>query len=285
MKKAISLILAVLMLLTLAACNGTTPSPAAGDSSTASQADASSSADTGSSDTSDGEKPELNTVTPGKLTMSTDAGFAPYEYVEGEKVVGVDADIAQAIADYYGLELVIQDMDFTNALLAPQNGTADFAAAGISITEERLETMDFTMEYAESEQVILVRKGFADIKEEKDLANVKIGVQQSTTADLYCQDMEYANVSAYKKNLVAAEDLKNGQIDCMILDNMPAKAILQQNEAELEILDVVLFTDVYALAVKKGNTEMAEALNTVLKKLIDEGKIQEFTKTHMDASM
>ncbi len=279
MKKGISLILAALMLLTLAACNGTTPSQAAGNSSASSQADAGSSGALGE------EKPTLKTVTPGKLTMSTDAGFAPYEYVEGEKVVGIDADIAQAIADYYGLELVIQDMDFTNALLAPQNGTADFAAAGVSITEERLETMDFTMEYAESEQVILVRKGFADIQEEKDLANMKIGVQQSTTADLYCQDMEYTNVNAYKKNLVAAEDLKNGQIDCMILDNMPAKAILQQNEAELEILDMVLFTDVYALAVKKGNSEMAEALNVVLKKLIDEGKIQEFTKTHMDASM
>lgn len=279
MKKVLSLILAALMLLTLAACNGTTPSSAAGDSSAASQSGAESSGAPGE------EKPTLNTVTPGKLTMATDAGFAPYEYVEGEKVVGIDADIAQAIADYYGLELVIQDMDFTNALLAPQNGTADFTAAGVSITEERLETMDFTMEYAESEQVILVRKGFADIKEEKDLANVKIGVQQSTTADLYCQDMGYASVNAYKKNLVAAEDLKNGQIDCMILDNMPAQAILQQNEAELEILDMVLFTDVYALAVKKGNSEMAEALNTVLKQLIDDGKIQEFTKTHMDASM
>lgn len=284
MKKVLSLILAALMLLTLAACNGTPPSSAAGDSSAASQSAASQSG-AGSSGAPGEEKPTLNTVTPGKLTMATDAGFAPYEYVEGEKVVGIDADIAQAIADYYGLELVIQDMDFTNALLAPQNGTADFTAAGVSITEERLETMDFTMEYAESEQVILVRKGFADIKEEKDLANVKIGVQQSTTADLYCQDMEYASVNAYKKNLVAAEDLKNGQIDCMILDNMPAQAILQQNEAELEMLDMVLFTDVYALAVKKGNSEMAEALNTVLKQLIDDGKIQEFTKTHMDASM
>ena len=149
--------------------------------------------------------------------MATDAGFAPYEYVEGEKVVGIDADIAQAIADCYGLELVIQDMDFTNALLAPQNGTADFTAAGVSITEERLETMDFTIEYAESDQVILVRKGFTDIQGEEDLANVKIEeCQQSTTADLYCQEMGFESVSAYEKDLVGAEDLKNGQIDCMI---------------------------------------------------------------------
>ncbi|MDD3192945.1 MAG: ABC transporter substrate-binding protein [Oscillospiraceae bacterium] len=273
MKKVLSLILAALMLLTLAACGGTTSSATPAGSSEA----ASTPADSGT--------PTLNTVTPGKLTMATDAGFAPYEYVEGEKVVGIDADIAQAIADYYGLELVIQDMDFTNALLAPQNGTADFAAAGVSITDERLETMDFTMEYAESDQVILVRKGFADIKGEEDLANVKIGVQQGTTADLYCQDMGYESVNAYKKNLVAAEDLKNGQIDCMILDNMPAEAILKQNTEELEILDMVLFTDVYAMAVKKGNTEMAEALNVVLQQLIDEGKIEQFTQKHMDASM
>lgn len=274
MKKLISLILAAMLLLTLVACNGTTNSSAPADSS-----------DSAASSQQQSETPTLNTVTPGKLTMATDAGFAPYEYVEGEKVVGIDADIAQAIADYYGLELVIQDMDFTNALLAPQNGTADFAAAGVSITEERLETMDFTIEYAESDQVILVRKGFTDIQSEEDLANVKIGVQQSTTADLYCQEMGFENVSAYKKNLVAAEDLKNGQIDCMILDNMPAEAILAQNKEELEILDLVLFTDVYAMAVKKGNTEMAEALNVVLQQLIEEGKIEEFTKTHTEASL
>ncbi len=281
MKKVCSIFLAALMLLSLAACNGTTNSSAP-SASTSSQADASSSQ--GSDSTSE-EKPELTTVTPGKLTMSTDAGFAPYEYVEGEQVVGIDADIAQAIADYYGLELVIQDMDFTNALLAPQNGTADFVAAGVSITEERLETMDFTIEYAESDQVILVRKGYTDIQSEEDLANVKIGVQQSTTADLYCQDMGYEQVNEYKQNLVAAEDMKNGQIDCMILDNMPAEAILNQNQDELEILDLVLFTDVYAMAVKKGNTEMAEALNVVLQQLIDDGKIEEFTQKHMEASM
>ena len=96
--------------------------------------------------------------------------------------------------------------------------------------------------------------------------------------------MGFESVSAYKKNLVAAEDLKNGQIDCMILDNMPAEAILAQNKEELEILDLVLFTDVYAMAVKKGNTEMAEALNAVLQQLIEEGKIEEFTKTHTEAS-
>lgn len=274
MKKLVSLILAAMLLLTLVACNGTTNSSAPADSS-----------GSAASSQLQSETPTLNTVTPGKLTMATDAGFAPYEYVEGEKVVGIDADIAQAIADYYGLELVIQDMDFTNALLAPQNGTADFTAAGVSITEERLETMDFTIEYAESDQVILVRKGFTDIQSEEDLANVKIGVQQSTTADLYCQEMGFESVSAYKKNLVAAEDLKNGQIDCMILDNMPAEAILAQNKEELEILDLVLFTDVYAMAVKKGNTEMAEALNVVLQQLIEEGKIEEFTKTHTEASL
>lgn len=256
-----------MLLLTLVACNGTTNSSAPADSS-----------GSAASSQQQSETPTLNTVTPGKLTMATDAGFAPYEYVEGEKVVGIDADIAQAIADYYGLELVIQDMDFTNALLAPQNGTADFTAAGVSITEERLETMDFTIEYAESDQVILVRKGFTDIQSEEDLANVKIGVQQSTTADLYCQEMGFENVSAYKKNLVAAEDLKNGQIDCMILDNMPAEAILAQNKEELEILDLVLFTDVYAMAVKKGNTEMAEALNVVLQQLIEEGKLKNSPK-------
>lgn len=274
MKKILSVVLAALMLLSLAACGGTTSSTTG-----------SSSVVSGSNQDSQGAKPTLKTVTPGKLTMATEAAFAPYEYVDGEKVVGIDPDIAQAIADYYGLELVIQDMDFNNALLAPQNGTADFAAAGVSINEERLQTMDFTMEYATSDQVILVRKGFTGITGEKDLAGMKIGVQESTTGDLYCQDMEYKDVFAYKKYLVGAEDLKNGKIDCIIMDDMPAQTIAKQNSDTLEVLNLVLFTDKYALTVKKGNTEMVEALNTVLKELIAEGKIESFTKKHMDAAL
>lgn len=258
MKKITAIILAALMVLVLGACNNQN----------------SSSAEQG-----------LKTVQAGKLIMATDAGFAPYEYTEdGETPVGIDVDIAKEIAAYYGLELVVDDMDFTNALLAPQNGTADFTAAGVSITDKRKETMDFTIEYATSDQVILVRKGETGIQGEEDLADVKIGVQQSTTADLYCEDMGFANVSQYKKYLVAAEDLKNGKIDCIILDHMPAESIVKQNE-ELEIVDEILFTDKYALAVKKGNSEMVQALNEVLQKLIDEGKIEAFTKAHLDAAM
>lgn len=232
-------------------------------------------------ETTDAKAPE------GKLIMATEAGFAPYEYVEGEEIVGIDVDIAKEIANALGMELVINDMDFTAALLAAQDGSASFAAAGISITEDRLKTMDFTTEYAESKQVILVKAGSeaetAIVDEETMLAS-KIGAQQGTTADLVYSEEHSDNMSLYKKYAVAADDLKNGKIDCIVMDELPATMLVEKNP-ELKILDVELFTDKYAFAVQKGNEELLEKLNTELEKLIESGKIEEFTNAHMEKAI
>lgn len=235
------------------------------------------------------EKPQTDgetTAPTEKLIMATEAGFAPYEYVEGQNIVGIDVDIANAIAKELNMQLEIQDMDFTNALLAAQNGTASFAAAGISITEERLQKMDFTTEYAESKQVILVKDGSevsAKLTSEDEMLKTKIGVQQGTTADLVYNDGKN-NVSAYKKYAVAADDLKNGKIDCIVMDELPAKMLVEKN-SDLKILDTELFTDKYAFAVQKGNTELLEKLNGAIDKLIKDGKIEEFTKFHMEKAI
>ena len=219
-----------------------------------------------------------------KLIMATEAGFAPYEYVEGEKIVGIDVDIANAIADSLGMELQINDMDFTAALLAAQDGSASFAAAGISITEDRQKTMDFTTEYAESKQVILVKKGSdaeTTIVDEETMLKTKMGAQQGTTADLVYSEDYADNMSLYKKYAVAADDLKNGKIDCIVMDELPATMLVAKNP-ELVILDAELFTDKYAFAVQKGNEELLNKLNAELEKLIESGKIEEFTKAHME---
>lgn len=223
-----------------------------------------------------------------KLVMATEAGFAPYEYVVGEDIVGIDVEIANAIADELGMELVIQDMDFNGALLAVQNGTADFAAAGISITPEREEKMDFTIEYATSKQVVVVRAGDTSITGEADLAGKIVGGQEGTTAQLVYDDPENSVVPkefrSYKKYSQAASDLKNQQIDCIVMDELPAQLLVAKTEG-LEIAKAELFTDSYGMAIQKGNTELKEAMDKVLQKLIDDGSIQKWTQEHSEAAL
>jgi len=223
-----------------------------------------------------------------KLIMATEAGFAPYEYVIGDKVVGIDVDIAEAIAKEMGMELEIKDMSFDGALLAVQNGTADFAAAGISITEERKEKMDFTIEYATSKQVIVVRTGDTSITKEDDLKNKTVGGQQGTTAMLVYDDPENSVVpkafKSYKKYSQAAADLKNQVIDCIIMDELPATLLVAKTEG-LEIANVELFTDKYGMAIQKGNTELKEAMDKALQKLIDDGSIDKWTKQHSEDAL
>jgi len=216
-----------------------------------------------------------------ELLMGTEAGFAPYEYTEdGTKVIGVDVDIATEIAKAMGRKLVIKNMEFDSALLAVQQGKVDFVAAGLSVTEERKAEMDFTIEYAISKQVIVVNKSNTTIKSGSDLTgDVKIGVQQGTTADYYCQDELESELATYTKLLQASLDLKNNKIDCIIMDSLPAEELVKAN-AELKILDGELFTDKYAIAVKKGNTELLNEINKTLQKLLDDGKIDDYTINH-----
>lgn len=216
-----------------------------------------------------------------KLIMATEAGFAPYEYSEdGTTVIGVDVDIANEIAKAMGRELEIQNTTFDGALLAVQQGKVDFAAAGISVTEERKEKMDFTIEYATSKQVIVVNKAAGVINSVDDIKpETIVGVQMGNVADFYVTEEMDCVVNQYNKFLEAAQDLKNDKIDCIVMDSLPAEEMVKANP-ELVILDEELFTDKYAIAVQKGNTEMLDAINEVLEDLIAAGKIDEFTINH-----
>lgn len=210
----------------------------------------------------------------GKLVMVTEAGFAPYEYYDGEAVVGVDVDIAKEIAAAMGKELEVRDIAFDSLINEVQSGKADFAAAGLSVTPER------------EEQVIVVRQDNTEITGPDDVNGKTVSVQLGTVADTAVSDKEDypdCTVIQQKKYLAAAEDVKSGKADCLVMDELPAQELVKANP-ELKILDEELFTDVYSMAVQKGNTELLDKINEVLQKLMDEGKIEEFTMNHIAAS-
>ena len=226
-----------------------------------------------------------------KLIVGTEAGFAPYEYMKGNEVVGIDMDIAKAIADEMGKELEIKNMDFDGALAAVQSGKVDFVAAGVSISPEREEAMDFSNEYVNSTEVIVVNKenpAVTPAGEElagSDLDGKVVAVQQGNIADIWVSNKDNCNpkeVKRYTKFAQAAEDLKNGKIDCIVMDQYPAEELVAANDA-LTTLDGTLFEDKYAIAVKKGNKELLDKINKVIDKLVEEGKIEEFTANHVQS--
>ena len=214
-----------------------------------------------------------------ELVLVTEAGFAPYEYYEDGEIVGVDIDIAKEIAKELGKELVIKDVSFDFVINEVKSGKADFAAAGISITPERAEEVDFTMEYTTSNQVVVVKKD-SSIKNFDDIKNKKIAVQLGTVADLYVEEnYKKATVVSHKKYLSAVEDVKTGKADCIIMDELPAKAIVAEND-NLKILDGVLFQDKYGMIVKKGNDELKDQINKVLERMVNDGTIDDLVLKH-----
>ena len=211
-----------------------------------------------------------------KLVMVTEAGFAPYEYRDSSGIVGVDVDIAREIAAAMGKELEIKDVAFDSLINELNSGKADFAAAGMSINEERKKEVDFSIEYVSSKQVVVVRKDYNKIKNINDLNGKTISVQLGSVADTYVtKNFKNSKIVRQKKFLSAAEDVKAKKSECIIMDELPAKELVKNN-SELTILKIELFTDKYAIAVKKGNTELLNKINEVLEKLIEEGKIEEF---------
>lgn len=209
------------------------------------------------------------------LVMVTEAGFAPYEYYEGGKIVGVDVAIGKEIAKAMGKKLEVKDVAFDFVINEVKSGKADFGAAGMSITEERKKEVDFTIEYAVSDQVVVVRKD-SNINTFDDIKNKTITVQLGTVADQYAEEnFKNAKLIKHKKYLSAAQDVKSNKADCIIMDALPAKELVKENE-DLRILDGVLFQDKYGMIVKKGNKELLGKINEVLQRLIDENKIEEY---------
>ena len=212
--------------------------------------------------------------------MVTEAGFAPYEFYEGEEIVGVDVEIAKKIAEKTGKELELKDTDFDSLINEVKTGKADFAAAGLSITPERLEEVDFSVEYAVSKQVIIVKKD-NDAETIEDFNGKKVAVQLGTVADLVLSDENpEIELVQHKKYLLAVEDLKADKVDAIVLDSLPAEEIINKNP-DFKILEKELLTDKYGIAVQKGNTELLNDINAVLKDLMDNGKIQEYTVKYL----
>ena len=213
-----------------------------------------------------------------QLILVTEAGFAPYEYYENGKIVGVDIDIANEIANYIGKELVVKDIAFDSIINELNSGKADFAAAGMSITPERLQEVDFSIEYITSNQVVMVRKDSNITMNEID--GKKIAVQLGSVADSYAtKNYKNSKIVRQKKYLTMVEDLKASKVDLIIMDNLPAQEIIKTNDG-LKLLSGYLFSDSYGIAVKKGNTDLLNSINTVLEKLQNEGKIEEYIINH-----
>lgn len=215
-----------------------------------------------------------------KLILATEAGFAPYEYYQDGEIVGVDIDIAREIAASLGKELVIKDVSFDFIINEIKSGKSDIGAAGMSITKERLEEVDFSVEYAVSNQVVIVPMD-SKITSIDQISNQRIAVQLGTVADSYVnENYKDATVIRQKKYLSMVEDLKAGKVDLIIMDLLPASEIVKSNDG-LKILDEYLFTDKYGMAIKKGNKELLDKVNDVLTRLMSEGKIEEYTIKHM----
>lgn len=206
----------------------------------------------------------------GTLTMGTNAEFPPYEYYENNEIVGIDADIMQAIADKLGMELKIEDMAFDSIIPAVQSGKADIGAAGMTVTEDRATQVDFSDSYYTGVQVIIVTDD-SDITEPDDLKGKKIGVQQGTTGDIYStDDFGDDNVERFNKGMEAVQALQQGKIDAVIIDNQPAKTFVEENEG-LKILETSYVEEDYALAIKKGNDDLVKKVNDAIKELKEDG--------------
>ena len=223
------------------------------------------------------------------LVMATNANFPPYEYHEGDKIVGIDAEIAEKIAEELGMEFRIEDMAFDSILPAVQSGKADFGMAGMTVTEDRLKSVNFSTSYATGIQVVIVKEGSA-ITSVDDLfaegANNKIGVQINTTGDIYSTDDIEAKglgvIERYNNGADAIQALVTGKIDCVIIDNEPAKSFVAANEG-LTILASEYTVEDYAICFNKNNTELLEKVNTALEKLIADGTVKAIIEKYIPA--
>jgi polar amino acid transport system substrate-binding protein len=248
-----------------------------------------------------------------KLIMATNAAFPPYEYKEGDNFKGIDIEIAQAIADKLGMELVIEDVEFGAVLSGVAEGKYDMGMAGITVTDERKQSMDFSNTYATGIQVIIVKDG-SSIKSLDDLFNygkdgnpvslknpdIKIGVQENTTGDIYSsmaiKDWGFNDLNAddsvktdrvvrFKTGADAVAALKTGSVDCVIIDNEPAKSFVKANDG-IHILegDNEYIVEDYAICVDKGNTELLEKINKALDELKKDGTIDAIIKKYIPSN-
>ena len=286
-KKIMAVLVAAGMVVSLAACGGssqTAESAAETVESAAETAESTAAEATESvAEAAAAEDAELVTVTEGKLTMSTNAAFPPYEMTtDSGDLEGIDIEVAGAIAKKLGLELQVDDMDFDAALLAAQQGKSDIVMAGVSVTEERQKVMEFSDSYATGVQVIIVKED-SEIASVEDLEGKMIGTQRGTTGNIYCTD-DYGedHITTYDNGLTAVQALMNGQVDCVVIDQEPAKAFVAANQG-LKILETEYVSEDYAIGMAKGNTALQSAVNKALAELQEDGTVQSIVDKYIAA--
>ena len=217
-----------------------------------------------------------------KLVMATNAEFPPYEYVEDGKIVGIDAEIAALIAEKLGMELEIVDVAFDSIIPGVQSGKYDMGMAGLTVNDERLEKVNFSTSYATGIQAVIVKEG-SDIKKIDDLAGKKIGVQTSTTGDIYATgDYGEEAITRYDNGAVAVQALIADKVDCVIIDNEPAKSYVAANEG-LKVLDTEYTVEDYAICFAKEDTELKDKVDGALKELIADGSVKEVIEKYIPA--
>ena len=299
MKKYAAILLAGMMALSLAACGGSSSANSAKEDAAPAEAEAvteEAEAEAGEAVTTEAAAAEtaaeITTVSEGELHMATNAAFPPYEMTsDGEGYdgyEGIDVEVAAKIAEKLGLKLVIDDMEFGSVITSVQSGKADMAMAGLTVTEERKQNVDFTDSYATGVQVVIVPED-SDIATVDDLANDKmIGCQDGTTGYIYCSDTVenggYGedHVTSYTNGAMAIEALKAGKVDAVVIDNEPAKQFVAVNEG-LKILDTEYIVENYAIGISKDNPALCEAVNKALNELIDDGTVKQIVDKYINA--
>lgn len=279
-KKVLALTMAALMAASLTACGGGAKETTAAD--TTANADAANTTAAEKTEETSAEAAGTEAAG-GVLVMATNAEFPPYEFHDGGEIVGIDAEIAKAIADELGMELEIEDIAFDSIIPEITSGKADMGLAGMTVTEDRKQSVDFTDTYAKASQKIIVKEDSA-IASPDDLTGVIVGVQQGTTGDIYVSDLEAdgTTVERYNKGFEAVQALSQGKIDAVVIDGEPAKTFVAQTEG-LKILEESFTDEEYAIAVKKGNTELLEKINGALKTLKDNGTLDEIVAKYIKA--
>ncbi len=218
------------------------------------------------------------------IVMGTNAAFPPFEFIGGEagdEVVGFDVEIAREIAKDLGKELEIEDMEFDTLLTALNADKIDFVIAGMTINPKRAESVNFSKPYYEATQAVIVRKGQNAIKAIDDLKDKKMSVQLGTTGnDMASKYTDESNISAFNTGFEAVMELKNGKVDCLIIDQQPAMSFVAKNP-DLEILSFDFEPEYYGIAIKKGNQELLASVDKTLARLKSSGKYDELLSQFM----
>ena len=222
----------------------------------------------------------------GKVVMTTNAEFEPFEFKEGDQIVGIDKEIAEKIAEKLGVELEITDIAFDSLIPSLNAGKADFIAAGMTATDERRKNVDFSDDYFNASQTIIVRTD-SDISGREDLNDKIVGVQQGTTHDIYCTnedgsgDITVKEVRRYQKGMDAVADLITGRLDAVVIDDFPAGKLVEKNPDKIMTLGEAMTEETYAIAVPKGS-DLVDVVNEVIKELNESGEMDQIFSKYIN---